>query len=304
MSNNDSFTVLPDRSVLRITGPDAEQFLQGLVTNDITKIGISHQSAADQSESSNLARAIFSGLLTPQGKILFDFFAMRTNDSFLLDVASHISEDLTKRLRFYKLRAHVEIENISDDLKIAYISADHLSPSYHAYTDPRLSNGHLGLRGFVSKDDITQLLTHYSQIQADEYKRLRINFGIPEGGIDYIYGNTFPFEACYDLLNGVDYQKGCYVGQEVVSRMHHRGTVRKRIVKTTSQTPLTEATGADVMAGNHVIGRFGSSHETQGLALVRLDRAAEALANKVPITVAEQEVVLSIPDWADYSFET
>ena len=119
---------------------------------------------------------------------------------------------------------------------------------------------------------------------------------------DYQYGETFPHEACYDLLDGVDFQKGCYIGQEVVSRMHHRGTARKRIVKVQGITPLP-ATETDIIADGQTIGKLGSASNNQGIALVRIDRAAKAMDNNIPITIEEKTVTLSVPDWADYKLE-
>ncbi len=286
--------ILSDRSVIRVTGTEAEQFLQGLITNDINKTSLKYNDSLELDELT----ATFAGLLTPQGKILFDFFIMRTNDGFLLDISKEQANEFTKRLGFYKLRADIEIKDLSDEFQMIYMKSEINIINSSTFSHPKT----IGLRFYYPIADIDQLLESGKQISLDDYHKQRILLGIPEGGKDYVYGDTFPHEACYDLLDGVDFQKGCYVGQEVVSRMHHRGTARKRIVKVESSEMLPK-TGTDVEADGQVIGRLGSTLDTHGLALIRLDRAAKALEKNLAITIAGKAVTLSVPEWADYTLE-
>lgn len=288
-------THLTDRALLSISGPEAEHFLQGLITNDITK--------KNQKSGAGPA-AIFSGLLTPQGKILFDFFVMPAETGYLLDIAVDMAADFMKRLRFYKLRADVEIEDMSETLRvIALSSVDGADISNIAYYDMRGGEGRLGLRAAVTPETLDMLQDSYEETELQTYHAQRIHHSIPEGGIDYPYGQMFPHDVCYDFLGGVDFHKGCYIGQEVVSRMYHRGTARKRVVKVSFTGPALDV-GADIKVGDLSIGRMGSSvaqdGETDGVAIVRLDRAAQALSQNTPITCEGQILTLTVPDWADY----
>lgn len=289
-------THLTDRALLSISGPEAEHFLQGLITNDITKNP--HKSGVGQA-------AIFSGLLTPQGKILFDFFVLPVQAGYLIDIASDYAPDFMKRLRFYKLRADVKIGDMSQTLQvIALSSANGADISNIAYYDMRGGEGRLSLRAAVDDKTLKALLMSCEVQSLEDYHKKRIRHGIPDGGVDYVYGQAFPFDACYDFLGGVDFHKGCYIGQEVVSRMYHRGTARKRIVKVHSKEAPLEM-GADIKVGEISIGRMGSSvvrdGETDGIAIVRLDRAAAALSENTPITCEGQILTLTVPDWADYT---
>ena len=214
-------SLLPSRAVLRIGGADARKFLQGLVTNDIDKA----QGGA----------AVHTGLLSPQGKILFDFFAVPDGDGFLIDVAEDKAAELMKRLGFYRLRAAVEIAAApSLAVAAAWGGPPRLPEGAIAYADPRLPE--LGFRLLVPKATNAADLGCEPSGEVD-YHALRIRLGVPEGGRDYAFGDAFPHEALFDQLNGVDFAKGCYVGQEVVSRMEHRGTARKRIVPVAGDAP-------------------------------------------------------------------
>ncbi len=252
-----AFAVLPflDRGVLSVIGVDAVSFLDNLATNAL----------ADMKPGD----ARFAALLTPQGKIQFEFFALRTADGFLLETQKAKMAQLTKRLTLYKLRAKVTIKDE------AYVVATALEPSKDrlspCFVDPR--DGALGYRQ-LSRD--TTLHLAYDAATAADYQRHRIALGVPEAGLDYALGDTFPHEANYDRLHGVSFSKGCFVGQEVVSRMQNKTVVRKRIIKITGDAALT--TGDPVLIGDAEIGRVGSVDGTHGLAMLRLDRALEAAA--------------------------
>jgi folate-binding protein YgfZ len=252
--------LLADRGVLRVSGPQCETFLQDLVTNDVTAL------------ASGEGR--YAALLTPQGKILFDMIIIAIEEdgarAFLIDCAREQARDLARRLGFYKLRAKVTIEDRSDDIAVlAYFDAAPQAPGI-VVRDPRSDS--LGYRAYVPRQQADS-----AQSDTTAYNSRRIAAGVPKGGIDFTYGDAFPHEANLDRINGIDFRKGCYIGQEVVSRMQHRGTARKRIVHVTfsgDPPPL----GSEIKAGDTLLGMIGSSAGRHGLAMVRLDRAEEAKA--------------------------
>jgi folate-binding protein YgfZ len=278
-----SIARLPDRAVLRVSGPAARAFLQGLVTNNV--------------EKATEARAVHGGLLTPQGKILFDFFIVADGDSFLLDVNQDKAAALAQRLGFYKLRAAVEITPERDFAVAAcWGSLPQVPNGVIAYADPRLPK--LGLRLLMSPA-ADQAALGCAPASDSDYHARRIGLGVPEGGRDYSYGDAFPHEAMFDQLDGVDFKKGCFVGQEVVSRMEHRGTARKRIVRIEGEGPLPDP-GTEITAGQATIGTLGSVSGSSGLALIRLDRAEEAKARGDQLRAGGVAVTVSVPSWARF----
>ncbi len=276
-------SLLPSRVVLRVGGADARKYLQGLITNDIGKAQQGH--------------AIHAGLLSPQGKILFDFFVVEDGDEFLIEVAQDKADELSQRLKFYRLRAQVEIaEEPSLTVAAAWGGTPRLQDGAIVYADPRLAA--LGFRLVRPKGDLAALGCDPAS-EAD-YHATRISHGVPEGGRDYGFGEAFPHEALFDQLNGVDFAKGCYVGQEVVSRMEHRGTARKRIVPVEGEAPLP-VSGTSVEADRVAIGALGSVSGTSGLALIRLDRAEEALASGKTLTAGGVKIALRRPSFARFA---
>lgn len=282
---------LPDRGVVSLQGPDADKLLQSLITNDMAALAAN--------------TAIFAGLLTPQGKILADFFVLRSQDGVLIDVARDRAADLVKRLSMYKLRAAVDIRDLSAERQVLACwgerpySFDSM-PETAVVEDPRLAA--LGLRIVTSAtfgSSVMQATTGKPVTDA-AYHAHRIATGVPEGGRDYAFGDTFPHEALFDQLHGVSFSKGCYVGQEIVARMEHRGTARKRIVTVTGTSPLPPA-GTDIMAGDIAIGTLGQSDGRRGLALLRLDRAAEFKAKGVALTAAGIPLDYDRPSWATFA---
>ena len=243
---------LDDRAVLTALGPDAVGFLQGLLTNDVA--------------SAQEGEARFAALLTPQGKILADMIAVRRIDGFWLDVPKALAADLAKRLGFYKLRAKVAIADVSDSFAVTALGA----PLHAAavYADPRAAA--LGERAIVARADAAGLPSERA-----DYDSLRIASGVPEGGVDFTYGESFPHDVNMDLFHGVDFAKGCYVGQEIVARMQHKGGVRKRVVRLRfdGETP---APGAPVMDGDIALGALGGAGGGVALAVLRIDRLEDA----------------------------
>ncbi len=276
--------LLADRAVLRVTGADARKFLQGMLTSDVSKL--------------EDGRAIHAGLLAPQGKILFELFVVAANGDFLIDVAHDKPAELIKRLGFYRLRSQVEIAE-EKGLKVAAVwgGSPRLPEGAIAYADPRLAE--LGSRVMLPSGASIGALGCAEASEAD-YHAMRIKLGVPEGGRDYAFGEAFPHEALFDQLNGVDFKKGCYVGQEVVSRMEHRGLARKRIVPVEGEAPLP-APGTAVEAGGVPIGELGSVAGASGLASLRLDRAEEALAKGSTLTAGGVRITLRQPAFARFA---
>ena len=280
---------LADRGVVRVFGPDARSLLDGLITCDLDKV---------QEQKARLG-----ALLTPQGKVLFDFIVFAAPEAidggYYLDVAAPYAADLVKRLSFYKLRAKASIEDRSATLAVVagWEGAPRPSEDFGLVSeDPRLAA--LGWRAIVALEDAPGL----ADVPVERYHAHRIALGIPEGGKDFVFGDAFPHEAMMDQLHGVDFDKGCYVGQEVVSRMQHRGTARTRIVPVSYPEGFVAEAGADVVAQGKVIGKAGTGAEGRGLAMIRLDRAADALAAGGTITAGGLPVRLERPDWIDFAF--
>jgi hypothetical protein len=285
-----NITELKARGVIKVSGAEAKKFLQDIVTNDVNKAVDGH--------------AIHAGMLTPQGKILFDFFLLDRGGHFLLECARETIADLIKRLTFYKLRAAVDFEDLSGTHKVwaAWNGAPGTQADVILYADPRLEI--LGLRIIAPATlDMAEVSDGGCEMASEEdYHRLRIALGVPEADLDYTLGDTFPHEADYDLLAGVDFHKGCYVGQEVVSRMQHRGTARKRIVPARGKAALTQ--GAKITAGDAAIGMLGSVAGDMGLAMVRLDRAEKAIEDGRLLMAGNVEIDLIQPGWANFSVPT
>lgn len=266
--------VLDDRGVVEVGGPEARDLLQRLFTNDV--VGLQP------------AEARYAALLTPQGKILVDFLVVAGSQEagiFLLDCPRHLASDLARRLTLYRLRAKAAIIDRSEELGVAAFWPDAPDRS-GTYRDPRADT--LGFRLIAPHAELAAL----ASTDAELYRQHRIRAEVPEGGVDFAYGEAFPHEANLDRLHGVDFTKGCYVGQEVVSRVHHRGTARKRVAAV-SFFGDPPPPGAEVMVGEIAIGTMGSSMPGYGLAMIRTDRAAEAAALGAPVTSAGTRLMIA-----------
>src|ERR1700684_4616720 len=265
---------LPDRGVVKITGETAGDFLNNLSTTDTTRL------------QPGLGR--FGALLTPQGKIMIDFLITEApaghGGGFLIDCPKVLAQALADKLGFYKLRAKVGIENLSDSLGVlAAWDGDFAAKPDLVFADPR--NAALGWRILVPAELAPKAaeLIGADLVDSAAYDAHRIAAGVPRGGLDFTYGDGFPHEHNMDRLHGVDFDKGCYVGQEVVSRMQHRGTARTRTVRVVLDGP-GPGRGEAILAGDKSLGTMGSSAEGAGLALIRIDRAADALDAGTPLT--------------------
>lgn len=281
---------LTDRGVVSVTGDEAAGLLQGLVTCDVEHLQPGEASAG--------------ALLAPQGKILFDFTVVRAPEAsgggFLFDVAAASAADLAKRLNFYKLRAKVVVSNRSDELAVAaqWHEDGQAFPGQPlpglVWTDPRLSD--LGQRAIAPVAAIAAA----SDASLTAWHTHRIGLAIPEGSADYAFGEVFPHEADLDQIGAVAFSKGCYVGQEVVSRMHHRGTARTRMVAARLPDGQAAAPGDDIMAGDKRVGDIRARAGANAIAMVRLDKVADAASAGLTLTVNGAPVELAKPAWASF----
>ena len=282
--------LLPDRGVLKVVGDDARKFLHGLVTADVLAL--------------TPGQARFCALLTPQGKIIADFFVTQAPNGdgggFFLDIPRPVAPTLIEKLNLYKLRAKVLIEDLTEILGvIAAWDGSGTTKQGLCYADPRLPA--LGLRVMLAPHRAAAAANDLGAtlVSAEDYEAHRIALAVPRGGLDFAYGDAFPHETDMDQLGGVDFAKGCYVGQEVVSRIEHRGIARTRAVAL-RYDGAAPASGAPITAGERQVGTMGSAARGRGIALIRLDRVAEAeqsalAAGGIPIRLVK-------PDWARFSF--
>ncbi len=291
--------LLPDRGVVRVVGEDARHFLNGLLTSDIGQV--------------TPGRARFGAMLTPQGKIIVDAIVAEApaenGGGFFLDIPRALAKTLVDRLGFYRLRAKVVVENVSEALGVM-VAWDDVTPAPGgdavttyglSYDDPRLPE--LGRRFMLAPHLATVAAADLGAalVPAADFEARRIALGVPRGGLDFSYGDAFPHEAVMDQLHGVDFNKGCYVGQEVVSRMQHRGTARTRIVAVDYDGSAPDP-GAAVTAGDKPIGTFGSSAGGRALALLRLDRVEDALAAGHALVAGAATLHPVKPDWVRFAF--
>ena len=273
---------LSDRGLVRVGGTEAKSFLQGLVTNDILTLVP--------------GEARYAALLTPQGKIIVDFLvteaATEKDGGLFLDCPGALAADLVKRLSLYRLRAKIALADASDPFRVTVawgVGAQAWQPdgAVAAFSDPRKAG--LGRRFIVPA---ASSIADRSTDAAVLYEAHRIALGVPKGGEDFTYGETFPHDANLDLLHGLDFKKGCYIGQEVVSRVEHRGTARKRIVRVHFKG-APPPPGSEITAGEVALGTMGSAQAGTGLAMIRTDRAEEAISAQVPLVGGGVELALA-----------
>ncbi len=265
---------LPDRAFVRITGADAEHFLQNLITTDLGGFG------AEEARP--------GALLTPQGKILFDFLISRDGDGFLIDIRADQLEAFVKRMTMYKLRAAVTIETLPE--------------TGATVTWGEVGDGAVDHRFALAGTEVRRKPGQHGQAGGrDGYDALRILHGVPESGADYTLQDAFPHDVLFDKSGGVSFRKGCYVGQEVVSRMQHRSTARRRAVIVSADAPLPVA-GTDLTIGGKTIGTLGTVAGERALAIVRIDKAGEAMAAGQQILAGEVPVTVALPGWSGLTF--
>ncbi|TCU36504.1 YgfZ/GcvT domain-containing protein [Rhizobium azibense] len=265
---------LKDRALIRVSGADAEAFLHNLITTDVVSLCASE------------ARP--GALLTPQGKILFDFMIWRDGADFIIETDTGQQDALLKRLAIYKLRAAVTLEPDKD--QGVTVSWDEQAAEGVADSRFAKAGGVLMRRG-----------GNHGAADAMLYDALRAEHGVAISGRDFTLQDAFPHDVLLDLNGGLSFRKGCYVGQEVVSRMQHRGTARRRVVSVSADAELP-ATGTEITAAGKPLGALGTVIGSNGLAIVRIDRAGEAIANGIPLLAGETTVSLRLPPWSGLTF--
>src|SRR3954447_18676241 len=282
--------LLPERGVVKVAGEDARKFLNGLLTADTAKV--------------SPQRAAYAALLTPQGKIMVDMIVAEApaedGGGFFLDCPRALCLTLVDRLNFYKLRAKVIAEDLSEVLGVIAVWDGAGETEYGlGYADPRLPR--LGMRCMLPPHLAREAAADLGAelVDAKEYEAHRIAHGVPRGGFDFYYNDAFPHEADMDQLNGIDFEKGCYVGQEVVSRVEHRGTARKRVVPVAFAEFAAEV-GVAVRVGEIDVGVMGSAAKGRGLAMLHLGRIGDALAADQPILCGGVALHPVKPEWARF----
>lgn len=271
--------ILADRATIDVSGPDAEHFLQNILTVDLAALGE--------------REAKPGALLAPQGKIMFDFLVSRSGENGLrLECRADIADDFVRRLMLYRLRAKADISK-QDQLVISVSWQDDSATSQSDSTvrDSRFQQPVFRHYGLAPAADATEA----------DWHAFRIASGVAESGPDYALADAFPHDVLLDQLDGVGFKKGCFIGQEVVSRMQHRGTARRRVLLISAASDLP-APGTDLISGGKVVGTLGSVSGTHGLAIARIDRVKAALDAGVAITAGDVAVTPAIPGWARFTY--
>ena len=299
--NMTNYAILKDREILAISGTDARSFLQAMISNDASKI------APEVS--------IYAAMLTPQGKFLHDFIISQHEDSFLLDTEKRRASELAKNLNLFRLGSNVRISTKADRLLVAAVWQKNKLPIFSdspkpgttaqmsgcsVILDPRLAA--LGCRIIgASKKNIKKFLSNELSAAPtkSDYDIHRLEMGVPDGSRDIQVNKSFLLESNFEELNGVAFDKGCYVGQENTARQKHRGTIRRRLIKVHISGPPPNE-GEIITWENGEIGQIRSVNNTCGMAIVRLDRWAEAKAQNAKFSAGLAIVAPVIPEWMDY----
>lgn len=270
------YAILDARALLTVGGADRRDFLQGLVSNDVNRVGAE--------------RAVWAGFLTPQGKYLHDFFMMEVGDLLYLDCeGGERLMDFGRRLNRYKLRAEIDL-GIAENFAVVALwgegaaealgldgSAGSARPldSGAVYIDPRLADA--GARALLPAGSVAGILEPmgFAAATADDYDRMRLGLGLPDGTRDLVVEKSILLESNFDALNGVDWDKGCYMGQELTARTKYRGLVRKRLMPVSVEGEAL-APGTKLMLDGKEAGEMRSSRDGIGIALIRMDRVEDA----------------------------
>jgi len=296
----EGYVLLPERGVIALGGAEMVPFLQGLTSNDLAKISEEH--------------AGYGALLTPQGKFLFDFVILRRGAALLLDVERERLAALVQRLTLYRLRSKVTLDDASERFAIAAAIGDGIAARFDlpeeagacrpledglACVDPRLAR--LGVRLVLPAERLEAKLRELglTPLEWEIYERARLALGVPDGSRDLVIERSTLLESGFEELGGVDFAKGCFVGQELTARMKYRGLVRKRLLPVILKGPRPEP-GAIIRLGEREAGEMRSSVDGHGLALLRLDRIAEAEQAGTALVAGPTEVVPVKPDWANF----
>jgi len=293
-------SLLDTRGVLEIAGEDRHEFLQGLISNDTRKLSPS--------------RALYAAFLTPQGKYLHDFFLTEIGGSVLLDGEGARLGDLLRRLSLYKLRSKVTLADASERFQVsaafgddalallglpAERGASRMFAGGVAYVDPRLAR--LGARLLLPRSSGMAPLEAlgFKRADAEVYDRLRLAAGIPDGSRDLPIEKAILLEAGFDELNGVDWEKGCYMGQELTARTKYRALIKKRLLPVRIEGALPPP-GTPILLGEQEAGEIRSGSGELALALIRLEALEEAASSGAALTAGGSRVIATKPDWARF----
>lgn len=283
------YITLENRGLIKIEGPDARDYLQGLVSQDMTRV--------------TATQAVYSAFLSPQGKFLYDFFCFEMDGALFFDCESHRRSDFFKRLSMYKLRSDVTLTDVTDDYQVSAVMDDTDKLGLNdergtctafgdgvAYMDPRLAV--MGARvvlptsnSALEDADIT-IGTH------TDYESVRITHGLPDGSRDMDVDKALLLENGFEELDGVSFTKGCFMGQELTARTRYRGLVKKRLLPVAIDGPAPDS-GTPFETDGREAGQMRTSIEGVGLALIRLDK----LSDGASFTVGETTLTPNIPDW-------
>ncbi len=271
---------LHDRAILSVSGADKFVFLQGLLTNDVQKL-VDHP--------------IYSLMLTPQGKFLYDFYLTLSGDEILLDCAAEKYDEIYKKFSMYKLHSNIFINQVKDQYQVFAIYGDGIiADEPLLFADPRCSL--LGSRAIVKNGLAEDFFKERNLVAAQDYTKLLYDLSIPLAHIDLISQESFPLEFGLDFLNAISFDKGCYVGQELTARTKHRGVVRKKLYKVTAQKDMNGVVyGTEITVEQHTIGKFCSAFNKVGKALIR-EEDYESYKDK-PVLLNGLEVSLKPAIW-------
>lgn len=267
-----SSCILPRRSILKVEGEERLEFLQGLVSNDVTK-------ATEE-------KAVYSAFLTPQGKFLCDFFLIQKGDSLLLDLEESAFAAFKKKLTMFKLRADVKLSDVTADYDVVAVFGGETSQP-GIFEDPRLAEA--GYRAIVEKGT---RIENAEDVDFDVYDLHRIKLGLPDGSRDMTVEKSILLENGFDELNGVDWDKGCYMGQELTARTKYRALIKKRLLPISVNGELPPS-GTEIKSGDKVVGEVRSGVHNHALATIKLDAMNQSL------TVDGENLKVNIPKWID-----
>ena len=293
------YIALDSRAVLTVGGEGRTDFLQGLISNDIEQV------APDT--------AIWAALLTPQGKYLHDFFIVEMNSLYYLDCEAQRIMDLGQRLSRFKLRSKVELgigdsftvfallgENVGESLGLTEMNGNAmLFADGIAYVDPRLTMA--GVRLIAPQKTAVHALHDigFTEGKFLEYERLRLRLGLPDGSRDLVVEKSTLLESNFEDLHGLDWDKGCYMGQELTARTKYRGLARRRLMPISIEGPIP-APGTPILAGDIEVGEIRSAFDGIGLALLRLDRIEKSTNEGVELVAGTARIIPKKPEWASY----
>jgi folate-binding protein YgfZ len=286
MSKN-YFEQITDRAILSISGIDAFTFLQGLLSNNVNLL--------------KEDRALYSLMLTPQGKFLYDFYLTRNDSEILIDCSSIKYNEICKKFALYKLRSNISINQVRDQYVILTLYSNELTEkiiddNVLIFLDPRYSA--IGFRVIVKKDYMDEFIKKHNLIPATNYKDIIYNLAIPLPDIDLISEKSFPLEFGLDNLNAISFDKGCYVGQELTARTKHRGVVRKKIYKISAKEDISNLEyGNEITIDNCKVGIFCSGLNNKGKALIREEDYQQALQTGKPILLNDIAINLEPVKW-------